>query len=900
MAELTLASAVAAFGRDATGKLASVAARGEPEDQLRNPFENLVRDLAQLCGRNRSELTLVGEVSMAALKTRPDFAVSYRDALIGHIELKAPHKGADPRRFRDAHDKQQWERLKVLPNLLYSSGDAFSLWRGGELVGRVVTLDGDIEAAGGSLSASDDLLALFSDFLEWSPIAPRSAQQLAETSAQMCRLLRFEVVEQLASGSESLRGLASDWGKLLFPDATDDEFADGYAQAVTFGLLLARAQDISLERGVETAAKTLADRRSVIGAALRLLVEVTSDDTLKTSTQTMARVLSVVDWPTISRGDPDAWLYFYEDFLDVYDKRLRKRTGSYYTPVPVVKAMAGLVEEVLRDRFGLVDGLADPGATIVDPAMGTGTFLLEIQRRIAEIIAADQGDAVAGAVASSLRRMIGFELQLGPFAVAQLRLLAELGELGASDLRPDMLRTYVTNTLGNPYVEEQSLGVWYEPIAKARREADRIKRDEAVLVVLGNPPYKDKSKGKGAWVESGVADLSQPAPLADFVPPAEWGVGAHVKHLYNPYVYFWRWATWKVFDNHPDDKGVICFISVAGFVDGPGFQRMREYLRRRSDEIWVVDCTPEGHQPPINTRVFQDVQQPVCIMLAVRDGSTGPDVPAPVRFRALAKGHRDAKFTELTGVSLGGEGWADCPTDWRAPFLPAGDTAWTQLPGLDDLLCYSGSGTMPGRTWVVAPDAETLEQRWDTLIHAKPDRKPVLMTEHPTDRRVDTVLSDNLPGFPATSTAIKDETSPCPKPVAIGFRSFDRQWIVPDKRLINRPNPTLWSLRSKHQVYLTVPHDTVPTGGPAGTFTGDMPDLHHYKGSFGGRAYPLWLDATGERSNAVPGLVEYLVRSTAGRSRRLISSHTWRPWWPVRRTRRHSPTTCRHRVCGFP
>jgi Type ISP C-terminal specificity domain len=370
--------------------------------------------------------------------------------------------------------------------------------------------------------------------------------------------------------------------------------------------------------------------------------------------------------------------------------------------------------------------------------------------------------------------------------------------------------------------------------------------------------YKERSHGEGGWIESGNPSASQSAPLATFLPPPTWGVGAHVKHLYNPYVYFWRWATWKVFDLHPShDRGVVCFITVAGFLNGPGFERMRDYLRRRADAIYVIDCSPEGHQPPISTRVFQAVQQPVCITLVVRDGSTGSEVPAPVRFRQLARGDRTAKFTELAGISLAGSGWQACPDDWRAPFLPAGGERWTSFPTLDDLLRWSGSGVMPGRTWVIAPDKATLRQRWNALIGATD--KADLFLEHQHDRRIDTTLSDGLPGFPAKSTPIGQETGPCPEPVRIGYRSFDRQWIIPDKPLINRPNPTLWAIRSSQQVYLTALHRTSPVSGPAVTFTAGIPDLDHYKGSFGGRAYPLWLDAHGTVANVVPGLLEHLA-----------------------------------------
>lgn len=405
----------------------------------------------------------------------------------------------------------------------------------------------------------------------------------------------------------------------------------------------------------------------------------------------------------------------------------------------------------------------------------------------------------------------------------------------------------------------------YEPIARSRREANLIKKDEPVLVVLGNPPYKEKSRGAGGWIEGGDQDDPRTALLRDFVPPRDWGVGAHVKHLYNPYVYFWRWASWKVFEHHRGaDRGVVCFITVAGFLDGPGFARMRQHLRTQADAIWVIDCSPEGYQPPTHTRIFEAVQQPVCIMLALRDGSTG-DHLAPVRFRLLAPGTRQAKFDELAVLSLTDEGWLDCAIDARAPFTPRAGARWASFPTLDDLLTWSGSGTMPGRTWIIAPDADTLRERWHQLTIAKPDDKPGLLSEHPQDRRVDTRLADNLPGYPPPPGPIGEETGPCPTPLRIGYRSFDRQWIIPDKRLINRPNPRLWAARSDQQVYLTVLTRSSPTSGSGLTFSALVPDLDHYKGSFGGRTYPLWLDAGTSTANAPSALLALLERQLGAR-----------------------------------
>jgi len=277
--------------------------------------------------------------------------------------------------------------------------------------------------------------------------------------------------------------------------------------------------------------------------------------------------------------------------------------------------MVRLVDEALRStaRFGLSEGLGSADVTIADPATGTGTYLLGILRRIAEATEADQGPgAVPGAIRASINRIIGFEIQFGPYAVAQLRLLAEIRELMGTEAQalPPPLRLFVTDTLGNPFVEQEWIPAMLEPLADSRKRANEIKRQEPITVVIGNPPYKEKAKGLGGWVEEGSPNAERQPPLQDWMPPKAWKVGAHAKHLRNLYVYFWRWATWKVFgdgdydgsaERPRDRKGIVCFITVAGFLNGPGFQKMRADLRRDADEIWVIDCSPEGHQPVVST-----------------------------------------------------------------------------------------------------------------------------------------------------------------------------------------------------------------------------------------------------------------------------------------------------------
>lgn len=874
MALITLEGAVSGFGSAVKGKLAKIAISGAPEDQLRGPLENLLHDLAQLGGLPANNVKFIGEAALSDLKTRPDYAVTMADALVGFIEVKAPGKGADPRKFKDEHDKAQWNKLKSLPNLLYTDGNDFSHWRDGELVGKIVRLDGDVEISGTKLIAPPTLVPLISDFLTWDPIPPKTAKKLAEICARLCRLLRDEVVEQMGQGNRGLTALAKDWRKLLFPQADDVQFADGYAQAVTFGLLVARARDISLAKGIDSAAKELQKSNSLVGTALKLLTDDAENQrALDTSLGTLTRVLDKVNWHIISKDKPDAWLYFYEDFLEVYDNKLRKRTGSYYTPPEVVSAMVNLVDEALRGPlFERAAGLAAPDVTVADPAVGTGTFLLGVLRQIATTVAEDQGEgAVKGAIEAAAKRLIGFEVQFGPFAVAQLRIIAEMQALmstpnGKLPAVPD-LNLFVVDTLGNPFVEEETMGHVYEPIAKSRRDANTIKKTKPITVVIGNPPYKNQALGFGGWIEAGSD--GRPPAMDDWKPPTQWGVGAHTHHLKNLYVYFWRWATLKVFGSGwqravgqpaEDRSGIVCYITVAGFLNGPGFQKMREDLRRDSSDIWVIDCSADGHQPEVNTRVFQGVQQPVCIVLAARQPGKSSDQPACLRFTALPKGSRQGKFDALAKMSLNGPGWVNGSSGWRDPFLPEATGAWAAFPALMDIFVNNALGVMPGRTWVISPDAVSLEARWARLTGEKNVQKQeTLFHPHPNGDK--TLMKRALSGLPQhefRAVAVGKDGAFVVVPVRYSMRSFDRQWLVPDSRLINRASPTLWTSYSLRQVFVTALDRTSPSGGPSITLTSILPDLDHYNGR-GGRVYSMWADREATQPNIAPGFLLHLA-----------------------------------------
>jgi len=870
---------ISRFGIEAQRRLSSVVS-GRPEEQLRGPLETLFPGLAQICGLAVSDIFLVPETPMPELAIRPDFAIMRRRGaasdLIGFVEIKAPGKGADPRRFTDAHDKKQWEKLKALPNLIYTDGNEFSVWHDGELQeassgSGIVRLSGDIRTAGGGLTGSADLVSIFNNFLTWTPTSPRNARELARISARLCRLLRDETIEKLEADDSEVAALRSDWRQILFPEADDKQFADGYAQAVVFGLLMARARGVSLADGIDHAARDLRTTDSLIGTALGFLTS--NPDTLATSLKSLTRVLDAVDWPTVSRGDDDAWLYFYEFFLETYDNKLRKQTGSYYTPPEVVRAMVRLTDDILRHpaRFALTGGYRADEVTVVDPAVGTGTFLLGILRHIAEQVEADLGaGAVPGVMEAIARRLIGFELQFGPFVVAQLRLLSELLELtGSGSIHP---RLFVTDTLSDPEESRARLPSLFAPLTASYEEANRIKGEEPITVVIGNPPYKEKAKGRGAWIEKGRD--GEAAPLDQWKTPPEWGAGAHLKHLKNLYVYFWRWATWKVFGDppaegeapRPDRKGVVCFITVAGFLNGPGFQKMRADLRRDADEIWVIDATPEGLQPPVNSRIFQGVQRPVCIVIAARNSDEGTPEHATVRFRRLPAERREVKFEALAAIGIDDPDWEVCPNQSRAPFLPAAQGVWGTAAPIDDIFLTDSSGVLPGRTWVIAPDAESLRERWRRMRdEANPERKEVLF--HPTlrggelaDRHTNKVVRDGLPGHEFRNYTVASDTDEAVTPVRYSFRTLDRQWIIPDNRLLLSARPELWSQFSISQVYLTGLSQTSPNGGPGLSFSGAIPDQDHYHGR-GGRVFPLWADRAASQSNIRPAFLAALTRS---------------------------------------
>ena len=852
-----VAAAVSRFGARVKPKLRDDV--GGPEDQLRAPLEQLLGEVAEALG---VDLVLIGEASLAALGVRPDYAVSVSGSRVGYVEVKAPGRGVPTIWTPNAHERRQWDQMRLLPNVLYTDGNRFAAFRSGELVGRVAQLNGDLRHAGAQLAPDgDDFIRVVAEFLLWKPDPPLTIPQLVNSAARLCRLLRGEVADTLErerAGQEPsavFTGLANDWRTLLFPGLSDGEFADAYAQTVTFALLLARVDGIAFEdRPLSEIARQLGKKHSLMGKALSVLTEKTVEGR-SIVIATMLRVFGVIDWEPLSRGREDTYLHLYEHFLEVYDQSLRKQSGSYYTPNEVVTTMVRLVEEILQTRMGIGRGFAADDVVIVDPAMGTGTFLLSIIDAVAKTVAEEEGDgAVSPQIRSLFSRLVGFEKQAGPFAVAELRVHQAVKAKHRAEVPEEEVKFFVADTLDNPYIEQTHLGLTYEPIARSRREANKIKRDTPVLVVIGNPPYREKAKGLGGWVEQGDDNSGAARPIDAFRAP---GNGRYEYVLSNLSVYFWRWATWKVFDAHPSKPaGVVAFITTSAYTNGPGFAGMREYLRRTADEGWIIDLSPEGHQPEVSTRVFPGVQHQLCIGIFARYGKGNPDKAANIH-HVTVRGQRARKFEQLAQLSVAGADWVPCATGWQDRLVPAGNQDWQGYPLLGDLMPWQAPGVKPNRTWVHAPAMGTLRRRWDRLIGAPESLKPQLFKE--TRDRLTSTAAGLVPGLAPHSGTIGHEKSACPAPARIGYRAFDRQYLIPDSRLIDFARPALWQVAGERQVFAVEQHDEPLTAGPGLVFTADVPDIHFFNGR-GGRILPLYRDAAGLAPNIAPGLLNVLAR----------------------------------------
>ncbi len=856
------------FSEDLKEKFA-LPGQASPEDQLKP----LVADLFTQAGKTISlKVESRTETHLSELKVRPDIAIYVGGLICGYIELKAPGLGADAPKLKGKHNKAQWAKLKSLPNLIYSDGREWALYRSGVRQGPIVRFDDDPVDVGKKAVSQDNADALskvIQPFLGWKPVVPHKPSPLAEYLAPFTRFLRSEVEAALARPESDISALASEWRSFFFPTADDAQFADAYAQTVTYAMLLARLSGAEKLDPIE-AAKTLDNGNRLLARALELLGQKDAREELRVGFELLQRSLESLDPHDFMKSKPDLWLYFYEDFLAAYDPKLRRDYGVYYTPREVVELQVRLVSELLETRFDKKLGFADDGVVFLDPAVGTGTYPVAAIRHALEKVSARSGEgAVAGRASQMAQNMYGFEVLVGPYAVAHLRLTQALEGSGAT--MPERLKIYLADTLGSPNeAPPGGLDLTHRVLTQEHEAARKVKNEGDILVCLGNPPYDRQNidegdtstKRKGGWVRFGdqieggakAEEQGEEPILEDFLEPARLaGQGVHLKNLYNDYVYFWRWTLWRMFEQQACG-GIVSFITASSYLAGPGFLGMRKMMRQTFDELWIIDLGGDNIGARKTPNVF-NIQTPVAVSVGVRSKNGSSEKPAQVKYAKVSAADRDSKLKQLASrLQFEDLTWRTCSDDWEAPFLPVGQGDYFSWCKLTDIFPWSHTGSQFQRTWPIAETSEVLKNRWNALLTAETDQSKSKLFKKSRDRDPFYQSKDKSTG-PTIGSLEADSKMPAPD--GYGFRSFDRHVALLDYRLGDYLRPPLLETRSKTQVYLTSLITEQLGNGQGIMASAFVPDLNYFHGRHG-MVMPLYRDGEGLEPNLTPGLLEKL------------------------------------------
>src|SRR6185312_12527711 len=628
---------------------------------------------------------------------------------------------------------------KALPNLIYTDSQEWALYRFGEQVSPVIRFDDLTESGIDAISvqSASQLYQLVSSFLNWNPQPPTSPQALASILAPLCRLLRTDVLEATRRPNSALSILAREWRSYLFPDADDEQFADAYAQTLTYALLLARINGAE-QLTTASAADALQSGHGLLAQALRILTQPQARAEIHLAVDILERVIRAVDPGLLKqRGDP--WLYFYEDFLSKYDPKLRASYGVYYTPPAVIKAQVQLVSWILRTRFNKPLSYADDDVVFLDPAAGTSAYPLAAIEHALGIVESVYGiGLVASRATECAKNFHAFEILVGPYAVGHLRLTKLLLEKGAT-LPVDGIRVLLTDTLESPYATPSQPPLFARQLTEEHRRAQQFKNFERVLICMGNPPYDrqeadagdGQNRRKGGWVRFGDPNHPDEEPIfRAFTEMTRAADAVHVKNLYNDYVYFWRWALWKLFENpNASGPGIVSFTTASSYLRGPGFRGMRRKLRESFDEIWIIDLEGDQNGPRRTENVFA-ITIPVAILIGVRFEESIPSNPARARYTKVL-GTRCEKLARLEAVSdFEDFDCQDVSSNWEQPLIPTGEADFFSWPNIGQLFPWQHSGVQYKRTWPIAPTAELCRRRWDTLLSSPVGEQAELLVEN--------------------------------------------------------------------------------------------------------------------------------------------------------------------------
>ena len=681
--------------------LSAVAQQGDAREESFYPtLADMLKGIAESTGRRHVRVTTLPKPTDAG---NPDFRLwNGKDRIIGYIEAKKPTE----ERLDIIEESEQLSRYRsTFPNLILTNFLEFRLYRNGERIetvvaGRPLVLNRLRTAP--PVEKADELHALLDRFLGFSLPKAFTAETLAVELAKRTRFLRDVLEQELVREKDApglLTGFFEAFQTYLIGTLTGQDFADLFAQTVTYGLFAARTRagnGFNRRAAFDNIPHTI----GVLRDLFRFISLGDMPEQLAWCVDDIAEVLDVADAPGIldryyhdGKGS-DPIVHFYETFLGQYDPAERERRGVYYTPEPVVGYIVRSLHALLKTEFAKPDGLASDGVTLLDPAAGTMTF---VARAAQEAVAEFEAKYGGGGREDFIRRHIlenfyAFELMMAPYAVGHLKMGFFLEELGHRLTDDERVRFYLTNTLDTEELQQSRLP-GFSALAEESRLAGQVKKQTPILVVLGNPPYSGHSSNVGPWIRGLIDDYKQ----VDGEPLGE----KNPKWLQDDYVKFLRFAQWKI---EQAGRGVVGMITNHSYLDNPTFRGMRQSLMRTFDEIYVLDLhgnslkkesCPDGGP---DQNVF-DIRQGVAIAIFIRRG--GAKKTDAVVHHAELFGKREAKYAWLNDHELATTEWLDLkPSSPLHLFVPrngALEAKYRRFPAIRDILPVNSVGIVTAR-----------------------------------------------------------------------------------------------------------------------------------------------------------------------------------------------------------
>ena len=650
--------------------------------QTGNAREHSYRgDLQTLLGTILPDILVTNEPARVECGA-PDYVLTKGKANIpiGYIEAKDIGVKLDSKTLKEQFDRYR----NGLSNLIITDYLQFDFYRDGEKTTSVTIaeiIDGKIISKPENFNVFENLIKDFSQTISQTIKSP---QRLAELLAGKARLMADVIEKSLDVDDEQnitseLKNQMNTFKRMLIHDINNKSFSDIYAQTIAYGMFAARYNDPTLETFSRIEAANLIPKSNPF---LRKLFQDIAgfdlDDRLIWIVEELVSIFLATDVTQIMKNFgkstkmEDPIIHFYETFLSEYDSKLRKARGVWYTPQPVVNFIVRAVDDILKDEFGLSRGLADTSKTkikikvasndrrtsgykehekevhrvqILDPATGTGTFLAETVKHIHSKFKGMEGFWPKYVKEDLIPRLNGFELLMASYAMAHLKMDMLLQETGYKSTDDQRFRIFLTNSLEEAHPDSGTLfSSW---LSDESTQANVVKSDTPVMVVIGNPPYSGESANKGEWIMNLMEDYKKEPGGKEKLKER------NAKWINDDYVKFIRFAQYFINKN---GNGVMAFINPHGFLDNPTFRGMRWNLLNEFDKIYTIDLhgnskkketSPDGS---VDQNVF-DIMQGVSINLFIKTGNKKNSELGQV-FHYDLYGKRDLKYDFLNDNTI--------------------------------------------------------------------------------------------------------------------------------------------------------------------------------------------------------------------------------------------------------